>query len=65
MSTSNKTDEKNVLPKEHTEALMKRIKTLVSMFADEEQMNGKPIFCKFITFFPFKICSFINFHFSI
>lgn len=44
MSNSNKTDEKNVLPKEHTEALMKRIKTLVSMFADEEQMNGKPIF---------------------
>jgi len=30
-SNSNKTDEKNVLPKEHTEALMKRIKKLVSV----------------------------------
>ena len=49
ITISDKAD-KDILPKKHTEALMKRIKKLVSMWADEEQMNGNPIFCKFIAF---------------
>eukprot|EP00549_Striatella_unipunctata_P001171 CAMPEP_0118677586 /NCGR_PEP_ID=MMETSP0800-20121206/2713_1 /TAXON_ID=210618 ORGANISM="Striatella unipunctata, Strain CCMP2910" /NCGR_SAMPLE_ID=MMETSP0800 /ASSEMBLY_ACC=CAM_ASM_000638 /LENGTH=539 /DNA_ID=CAMNT_0006573283 /DNA_START=376 /DNA_END=1995 /DNA_ORIENTATION=- len=36
--------EKNVLPKKYTEELMNRIKRLVSMWADEEQMNGNKVF---------------------
>ena len=34
------------LPKEHAEALMKRIKKLVTMWADEERMNGNNVFCE-------------------
>ena len=33
-----------ILPKNHTDALMKRIKSLVSLFADEEIMNGNKVF---------------------
>ena len=37
-----------ILPREYTNELMKRIKKLVTMWADEEQMNGNKVFCKFI-----------------
>jgi len=40
----NKTPDKSILPKNHTEALMKRIKKLVSLWADEEVMNGNKVF---------------------
>ena len=36
--------EKSILPKNHTEQLVKRIKKLVSMWADEEIMNGNKVF---------------------
>jgi superfamily II DNA helicase RecQ len=39
--------DKTVLPKEYTDELMKRIKKLVTMWAEEEQMNGNKVFCKF------------------
>lgn len=38
---------KSVLPAEHTESLMKRIKKLVTMWADEERMNGNSVFCAY------------------
>ena len=34
----------SILPRNHTEALVKRIKKLVSMWADEEIMNGNKVF---------------------
>jgi superfamily II DNA helicase RecQ len=36
--------EKPILPKNHTDVLVKRIKKLVSMWADEEIMNGNKVF---------------------
>jgi len=36
--------EKSVLPKKHTDTLMKRIKKLVTLWADEEVMNGNKVF---------------------
>ena len=38
--------DRSILPKNHTEILMKRIKKLVTMWADEEIMNGNKVFCK-------------------
>ena len=40
--------DRSILPKNHTEILMKRIKKLVTMWADEEIMNGNKVFCKFV-----------------
>ena len=37
-------NEETVLPKEETEELLARIKRLVSIWADEEQMNGNNVF---------------------
>mmetsp|Transcript_16862 Transcript_16862/g.31928 ORF Transcript_16862/g.31928 Transcript_16862/m.31928 type:complete len:1280 (-) Transcript_16862:2376-6215(-) len=37
-------DEKSILPQNYTDALVKRIKKLVSMWADEEVMNGNKVF---------------------
>jgi len=37
----------SVLSKKHTEMLKKRLTKLVGMWAEEEQMNGKKVFCKF------------------
>lgn len=37
-----------VLPKQYTETLVARITKLVKMWADEEQMNGNKVFCKYI-----------------
>lgn len=42
--------EKAVLPKKYTDELMDRIKRLISMWADEEQMNGNNVFCEFRLF---------------
>jgi bloom syndrome protein len=39
-----KSPDKSILPKSHTEALMKRIKKLVTLWADEEIMNGNKVF---------------------
>jgi len=39
-----RTNEKTVLPKKHTDALLSRIKKLVNMWAEEEQMNGNNVF---------------------
>jgi len=39
-----RTNENAVLEKEHTDALLARIKKLVSMWAEEEQMNGNNVF---------------------
>lgn len=36
--------EKSILPQNYTEVLVKRIKKLVSMWADEEVMNGNKVF---------------------
>ncbi len=36
--------EKSVLPRNHTDALVKRIQKLVTMWADEEMMIGKKVF---------------------
>jgi ATP-dependent DNA helicase, RecQ family len=41
---TNSPDDKSILPQNHTEALVKRIKKLVSMWADEEVMNGNKVF---------------------
>eukprot|EP01082_Thalassiosira_pseudonana_P003101 g2477.t1.1.5e174189 g2477 g2477.t1 contig12:204542-207964(-) len=41
-----RSSEPSVLPKKHTDALLGRIKRLVSMWAEEEQMNGNMVFCK-------------------
>lgn len=41
---SNSPGEKSILPQNHTEVLVKRIKKLVSMWADEEVMNGNKVF---------------------
>jgi len=35
------------LPKNHTDSLTARIKKLVSLWADEEIMNGNQVFCKY------------------
>jgi len=43
-SKSKSPDEKSILPRKHTETLMKRIKKLVTMWADEEIMNGNKLF---------------------
>ena len=40
---------KMVLPKKHTAALLERIKKLVNMWADEEQMAGNNVFCKYFS----------------
>jgi len=37
-----------VLPKNHTDSLIARIKKLVSLWADEEIMNGNQVFCKLL-----------------
>lgn len=43
-----------VLPKNHTDSLIARIKKLVSLWADEEIMNGNQVFCKYwVTSFSF------------
>ncbi|KAL7532408.1 hypothetical protein ACHAXR_004611 [Thalassiosira sp. AJA248-18] len=39
-----RTNENTVLPKKYTDALLARIKKLVSMWAEEEQMNGNKVF---------------------
>mmetsp|Transcript_9010 Transcript_9010/g.21950 ORF Transcript_9010/g.21950 Transcript_9010/m.21950 type:complete len:1376 (+) Transcript_9010:166-4293(+) len=39
-----RTNENMVLPKKNTDALLARIKRLVSMWAEEEQMNGNNVF---------------------
>ena len=36
----------SVLPKNHSDKLLQRIKKLVAMWAEEEQMNGNKVFCK-------------------
>ena len=38
--------DRSILPKNHTEILMKRINKLVTMWADEEIMNGNKVLCK-------------------
>jgi len=43
-SKSKASGDKPILPKNHTEVLVKRIKKLVSMWADEEIMNGNKVF---------------------
>jgi superfamily II DNA helicase RecQ len=43
-SKSKSPGEKSILPRNHTEVLVKRIKKLVSMWADEEMMNGNKVF---------------------
>jgi bloom syndrome protein len=43
-SKSKSSGEKSILPRNHTEQLVKRIKKLVSMWADEEIMNGNKVF---------------------
>ena len=43
-SKSKSTGEKSILPRNYTELLVKRIKKLVSMWADEEIMNGNKVF---------------------
>lgn len=40
---------KMVLPKKHTAALLERIKKLVNMWADEEQMAGNNVFCQYFS----------------
>jgi bloom syndrome protein len=45
-SKSSTVSRQNVLPKKQTNALVKRIKKLVSMWADEERMAGKHVFCE-------------------
>ena len=39
-----KSPDKSILPKNHTETLMKRIKKLVTFWAEEEIMNGNKVF---------------------
>ena len=39
---------KSILPKDFTEQLIERIKKLVKMWAEEEQMNGNKVFCKYL-----------------
>jgi hypothetical protein len=47
-------ENRTVLPKNHTESLIARIKTLVSFWAFEEIMNGNQVFCKYwVTSFSF------------
>lgn len=41
-----------VLPKNHTDTLIARIKKLITMWADEEQMVGNNVFCKYPDFVP-------------
>jgi len=42
--SSSNSENVSVLPKKYTEMLMTRIKKLVGMWADEEQMNGNKVF---------------------
>lgn len=44
VGSKSKSPDKSILPKNHTEALMARIKKLVSLWADEEIMNGNKLF---------------------
>lgn len=39
-----RTNDRTVLPKKYTDALLNRIKKLVMMWAEEEQMNGNKVF---------------------
>jgi len=43
-SKAKSSDEKSILPKNHTETLVQRIKKLVGYWADEEIMNGNKVF---------------------
>ena len=45
-SKSSGPSDQSVLPKKHTQALIKRIKKLVTMWADEERMAGHKVFRK-------------------
>lgn len=44
IGTKAKSPEKSILPKNHTDALIERIKKLVSLWAEEEMMNGNQVF---------------------
>ena len=48
---NNHTSVKSILPKDFTEQLVERIKKLVRMWAEEEQMNGNNVFCKYCDLF--------------
>jgi len=45
-ASSSSESESSILPKHLTEKLVERIKKLVKMWAEEEQMNGNKVFCK-------------------
>jgi uncharacterized protein YuzB (UPF0349 family) len=55
----------SVLPKEHTDSLIARIKKLVSLWADEEIMNGNQVFCKYSESRLFFYCNVVTYDFSI
>ena len=44
VGNKSKSPDKSILPKNHTSTLMERIKKLVSLWADEEVMNGNKVF---------------------
>ena len=39
--------EKSILPDKHSKEILDRLKKLIGFFAEEEQMNGNRVFCKY------------------